>query len=300
MNLSGITIHAAFAEGLNLRKALFENARFDDGDFSAADFSGATFRNTTFHKTILTRANFEGATFVNCNLDRVNLVGASFHVEKITETIVYGIAAWDLKIGEETKQSKLVVDESQELYSDLIGRGEIPTMVDDIELAQFVFYLSKYKRMRNALNILNDRAVLLLGRFQDGGLERLYRVRERFRDRGYMPMIFDFARPQNLSLTETGVAMAALAKFLVAELSGPSVPAELADILNSFKKPVIAFGKDYSLFRDLADKIGNERLITVRGDESDLFKALKKCLSKVEKLHAERIIELTRRYAKAE
>jgi hypothetical protein len=47
-------------------------------------------------------------------------------------------------------------------------------MVDDIELAQFVYYLNDHKKMRDPLNILNDNGVLLLGRFKDGGLERLY------------------------------------------------------------------------------------------------------------------------------
>ena len=93
MNLSRVSIFAAFAEGLNLRDAVFEDAHFEEGDFSRANFSGATFHNTKFNKTILTGAIFDGATFVNCNLNRVNLVGASFHVKEITETVVYGIAA---------------------------------------------------------------------------------------------------------------------------------------------------------------------------------------------------------------
>src|SRR5262249_19462021 len=97
MNLSGVTVFKAFAEGLNLRDSVFEDANFEEGDFSRANFGGATFHNTKFNKTILTGANFDGATFLNCNLNRVNLVGASFHVKEITETVVYGIATWDLQ-----------------------------------------------------------------------------------------------------------------------------------------------------------------------------------------------------------
>lgn len=120
MNLSGVSISHAFAEGLNLRDSVFYDANFEEGDFSRADFSGATFHSTKFNKTVLTGANFDGATFTNCNLNRVNLVGASFRVKEITETVVYGIAALDLQTSDEMKQSKLVIEKTYEFYSNLI------------------------------------------------------------------------------------------------------------------------------------------------------------------------------------
>jgi uncharacterized protein YjbI with pentapeptide repeats len=297
MNLSGVSIHRAFAEGLNLRYGVFEGSHFEEGDFSRADFHGATFRNTKFNKTILTGANLDGATFVNCNLSRVNLVGASFRVKEITETVVYGIAAWDLVTSDEIKQSKLVIEKTYELYSDLIQQGKIPMMVDDIELAQFVYYLDDHKKMRDMLNILNDKCVLLLGRFKGGGLERLYSIREWLQAKGYMAMIFDFGRPDNLSRTETALTMAGLSKFIFADLSGASVPAELQAILSQVKKPVLAFGDPYALFPDLADQT---RVRTIEGDDSDLFRELEANLSEMEKLHAKRIMQLARRYEEAE
>jgi uncharacterized protein YjbI with pentapeptide repeats len=297
MNLSGVSIYSAFAEGLNLRDSVFENAHFEEGDFSRADFSGATFLGTKFNKTILTGANFDGATFVNCNLNRVNLVGAAFHVREISETVVYGIASWDLRTSDDMKQSKLVIERTYDLYSDLVRQGKVPMMVDDIELAQFVYYLSNHKKMRDALNILNDSGVLLLGQFKNGGLERLYSLREWFQRKGYMAMIFDFARPDNLSLTETVVTMAGLSKFVVVDLSGSSVPAELQAILSQIKKPVLAFGDPYALFPDLADQ---SSAVAVESDAAHLLSALEEKLPVIERLHAERIMQLARRYAKAE
>jgi|GEM_PF-1337224 len=297
MHFSGVSIHNAFAEGLQLCDSVFEDAHFEEGDFSGANFSGATFRNTKFNKTILTGANFDGATFVNCNLNRVNLVGASFRVREISETVIYGIAAWDLQTSDDMKQSKLVIEKTYELYSDLIQQGKVPMMVDDIELAQFVYYLSNHKKMRDAINILNDRGVLLLGRFQNGGLERLYCMREWFQRKGYMAMIFDFARPDNLSLTETVVTMAGLSKFVIVDLSGASVPAELQAIFSQIKKPVLAFGNPYALFPDLADQT---RVITLEGDAANLLEDLENNLPELERLHTERIVQLANRYAKAE
>jgi hypothetical protein len=297
MNLSRVSIHKAFAEGLNLRESIFKGAHFEEGDFSGANFSGATFLNTKFNKTILTGANFEDATFINCNLNRVNLVGAFFHVKEITETVVYGIAAWDLQTADNMNQSKLVIERTYGLYSDLIQQGKIPMMVDDIELAQFIYYLSNHKKLRDALNILNDRGVLLLGRFQDGGLERLYVMREWFQRKGYMAMIFDFERPDNLSLTETVVTMAGLSKFVVVDLSGSSVPAELQAILSQIKKPVLAFGNPYALFPDLADQTS---VITIEGEDSNLLGNLEDNLSELERLHADRIMQLAKRYTKVD
>ena len=293
MNLSGASINGAFAEGLNLRNAVFEGSHFEEGDFSRADFRGATFRSTKFNKTILTGANLDGATFVNCNLNRVNLVGASFCVNEITETVVYGITAWDLVTSDEMKQSRLVIEKTYDLYSDLIQQGKIPMMVDDIELAQFVYYLNDHKKMRDTLNILNDKGVLLLGRFKDGGLERLYSIREWLQSRGYMAMIFDFARPDNLSRTETVITMAGLCKFIFADLSGASVPAELQAILSQVKKPVLAFGDPYALFPDLADQTW---VRTIGDDDTNLLGRLEANLPALEKLNAERIMQLARRY----
>jgi uncharacterized protein YjbI with pentapeptide repeats len=291
INLSRASLYRAFAEGLNLRNAVFEGSHVEEGDFSRADFRGATFRSTTFNKTIVTGANRDGATFVNCNFNRVNLVGALFRVKEITETVVYGIAAWDLVTSDEMKQSKLVIEKTYEFYSDLIQQGKIPMTVDDIELAQFVYYLNDHKKMRETLNILNDKGVLLLGRFKDGGLERLYSIREWLQRRGYMAMIFGFARPDNLSLTETVVTMAGLSKFIFVDLPGASVPAELQAVLSQVKKPLLAFGDPYALFPDLTDQT---RVRTIEGDDANLLVGLEANLSEMEKLHGESVSCISR------
>ena len=129
----------AFAEGLNIQNAKIINCHFEEGDFSRANFSNAEFVNTKFNKTILTDANFDGASFVNCNLNRVNITNANFCLKEIKETVVYGVSAWDLKTCDEMKQSRLIIEKTYELYSDIIASGKIPLMADNIELAQFIY-----------------------------------------------------------------------------------------------------------------------------------------------------------------
>src|SRR5262249_44463431 len=120
---------------------------------------------------------------------------------------------------------------------------------------------------------------------------RLYSIHERLQRKNYMPMIFDFARPKSSSLTETDVTMAGLSKFIVADLSGRSVPAELQSILSQIKKPVLAIGSGYSLFPDLADQT---KVVRIESDDG-----LEDKLPEMERLHAERILTLARRYGEA-
>jgi len=274
LNLSGVdlsecTVYNAFAEGLNLSGGIFHGAVFEEGDFSRADFSNATFINTRFNKTILTDASFLGASFINCNLNRVNLTRANFCVREIRDTVVYGISAWDLQTCDDTIQSNLVIERTYEFYSDLVSRGHIPMSVDNIELAQFIHYLSNHKKIRDMLNVLNSRTVLLLGRFNDGGLDRLYMLKKWLVSRGYMPMIFDFERPENMDLTETVLTMTGLARFIIADLSGGSVPHELFAIHNIYRKPVAAFfkGRAYAMFQDL--KRRNPYLVSFEISQDD-------------------------------
>lgn len=300
IDLSGISVYNAFAEGLNLRGAIISNAEFEEGDFSRADFSGATITNTRFNKTIFTDANFDGAIIRNCNLNRVNLTNASFCVREISQTVVYGISAWDLRTCEDMQQSELVIERSYELYSDIIAGGQIPMMVDNIELAQFIHYLSNHKKMRDTINILNDKGVLLLGKFKEGGLERLYKIRDRLRALHFMPMIFDFDRPDGMNFTETVITMSGLSKIIIADLSGGSVPHELKSILNNFKKkPVIAFSeeKSYSMLKDL--KWENPYVMDfVYGDETDMMKKLNQYLEKAGAQHQQLIRDLADFYDK--
>jgi hypothetical protein len=91
--------------------------------------------------------------------------------------------------------------------------------------------------------------------------------------------------------------MAGLSKFVIVDLSGSSVPAELQAILSQIKKPVLAFGDPYALFPDSADQTS---IVTIEGDESNLLGGLEDNLSALERLHTERIMQLAKRYAKAE
>lgn len=168
-------------------------------------------------------------------------------------------------------------------------------MVDDIELAQFVHYLASHRRVRSMINVLTERGVLLLGRFADGGLDLLYELRDALLARGYRPMIFDFARPDSLSMTETVVTMAALSKFIVVDLSGPSVPWELGNAHSQLTKPVIAFGRPLAMGGDLAHEA--RHLIMIAADRPQWVPEVLAAVPKAEAMQAARVLELAGRHA---
>ena len=67
-------------------------------------------------------------------------------------------------------------------------------------------------------------------------------------------MIFEFERPEDRNYTETVKTLAGLARFVVVELSGPSVPQELQATVPDFEIPFVPIlkkgEKPYYTFRD--------------------------------------------------
>jgi hypothetical protein len=56
---------------------------------------------------------------------------------------------------------------------------------------------------------------------------------------GKLPIIFDFARPQDRNYTETLKTLAGLARFIIADLSGPPSPQEPYATVPHFKIPFV-------------------------------------------------------------
>ena len=169
---------------------------------------------------------------VETNLERATLTGCN----------VYGISVWDVNL-ENAEQSRLTIG----------GHGKSQVMVDDIEVAQFVHLLLDHAKLRKAIDAVAERGVLILGRFSGGGLEVLELLASELRELNYLPIIFDFDRPASRKYTETIMTLAGLSRFVVADLSGPSVPQELHATVPHFRIPFVPIlqtgSKSFSMFR---------------------------------------------------
>jgi hypothetical protein len=132
--------------------------------------------------------------------------------------------------------------------------------------------------LRAVLKVVSDRAVMILGRFSGGQLDFLRAIGDVLRGLGYRPMLFDFDRPDDRNYTETVKTLVGLARFVIVDLTGPSVPQELYATVPHFKIPFIpiiqAGARQYAMFLDLLEypwvlkpivySEANELLATVR------------------------------------
>jgi hypothetical protein len=147
------------------------------------------------------------------------------------------------------------------------------------------------KKIRNVIDAVTRRGVLILGRFGDGGLALLQEVAAWLRrpeNGGYLPLLFDFPRPESKTYTETVRTLVSLARFVIVDLSGPSVPQEITATVDLYEIPFVPILEkkrtDWSMFRDFLVK---ERVLEpVRfTDQDELLELLaKKVIAPAEKL----------------
>jgi uncharacterized protein YjbI with pentapeptide repeats len=251
-NLSGATmLHRTNLSGAFLRRTKLIDAKLKGADFGMTDLIGADFTKADLREAILFGANLRGAILTNANLrgaylQNATLVETNLRNADLTDCHVYGISAWGLKLDEDTKQRNLV-----------ITRPDEPEVtVDNIEVAQFVYLMLHNEKIRDVIDTIGKKGVLLLGRFTEGRIEILERLREELRNRGYLPIIFNFDKPETKNFTETVRLLAGLSHFVIADVTNPkSAPLELQatvpEVMVPFR-PIIQEGeKPFSMLEDL-------------------------------------------------
>jgi len=188
-------------EKWNLWKTQYPEVR---PDLSNADLSNADLRETNF-----SRANLSGA-----NLSRADMTGC----------FVYATSAWDVQL-EETIQANLIITAPTD-------PKEPSITVDNLEVAQFIYLLLNNKKIRDVLDTITSKVVLILGRFTPERKSILDALREELRTCGFLPILFDFDKPASRDLTETVSTLAHLARFVIADITGAkSIPQELMTIV---------------------------------------------------------------------
>jgi hypothetical protein len=104
--------------------------------------------------------------------------------------------------------------------------------VDNLEVAQFLYLLLNNSRIRQCIDTITSKVVLVLGRFASDRLAVLQGMREALRGHGYLPVVFDFEGPSSRDITETIGTLAHLAHFIIADLTDArSIPQELMAIV---------------------------------------------------------------------
>jgi uncharacterized protein YjbI with pentapeptide repeats len=227
----GAELEYADFTNADLGSANFSNAKLTLTDFTGADlsnvnFTSAKFNSTNLHKTNLVMANFEKSEILNSDLSLSNFVQAKVEGAIIQNCYVYGCSVWDLE-GEFKNQAELSLHNPVNKFL-----GKTLITVDDLEVAQFIYLLLNNQKIRNVIDTVTTKTVLILGRFTEGRKQILDALRDALRKRGFIPILFDFQPSPQRDITETIQLLANMAKFIIADITeAKSIPQELSHII---------------------------------------------------------------------
>ncbi len=225
-DLSGADLNGADLSEANLGDAYFTRANLTGTDLVEADLSGANLSGAYLGDAYLTGANLtmadlSGAYLSGANLMNAALVETNFTEANLTHCFIYGISAWKLQLLG-AKQNDLVITPDD----------EYEITVDNLEVAQFIYLLLNNEKIREVIDTITSKVVLILGRFTPGRKDVLDAIRDELRKRNYTPVLFDFEKPANRDITETVSILAHMARFVIADITEPkSIPQELQAII---------------------------------------------------------------------
>lgn len=248
-NLTGAYLGKATLVGADLARATLVHADLIDADLAVADLSDANLRDADLIQADLTGANLTGAdltganlreailsrailtdaTLVRVTLQSAILIETNFERADLTGCQVYGISAWNLNLVE-TQQSDLV-----------ITRGDEPVItVDHLEVAQFIYLLLHNKKIRHVIDTITSKVVLILGRFTPARKVILDAIRDALRYHDYVPVLFDFQKPESQSFIETVSTLAHMARFVIADITESHVVLEeVPHIVRNIAVPLV-------------------------------------------------------------
>ena len=227
-DLSGADLREVHLMHANLRKAGLWEANLDGADLWYADLSEAF-----LHKAYFRGANLCGSNLTGTYLSEAFLLDTKIENAKVSGSYIYGINVWDLE-GEFEEQKDLVITPSWDLGKPIIT-------VDNIKIAQFIYLILNNEEIRDVINTLTSKSVLILGRFALAERKAILEaLRNKLREYNLLPIVFDFARPTDKDFTETIKTLAGLSYFVIADITNPkSSPLELQATVPDYQIPFV-------------------------------------------------------------
>jgi len=221
-------LRGAYLKDANLSEACFQEANLRQANLSGANLERADFRNADLRKACLTRALLVETNFEDANL---------------TDCTAYGLSAWGLKL-KGTKQTDIRITPP----------GEPTITVDNLEVAQLIYLILNNNTIRDVIDTITSKMVLILGRFTYERMIVLNAILQEVRKRNYVPVLFNFEKPSSRDMTETVMTLAQMSRFVIADITDArSIPHELMSIVPHLPsvpiQPIlIASDKEYGMF----------------------------------------------------
>jgi uncharacterized protein YjbI with pentapeptide repeats len=206
-DLSEATLTEAQLPGGSLVKADLSHA-----NLSRANLSGANLSEADLAGASLVGADLSGAMLTAANLSEAMLVRTNFKAATLVGCRVYGASVWNVHL-------------SEALQSDLIitPANEPEITVDNLDVAQFIYLVLSNQKLRHAIDAITAKVVLILGRFTPERKKALDSVKLKLRDLGYVPVLFDFAKPASREVIETVSILAHMSRFVIPDLTDAKI-----------------------------------------------------------------------------
>src|SRR2546421_2260502 len=258
-NFTKANLYRANLSKANLHEASFYKANLHEANLSEASLGYARLTYATLSYVSLAKADLRRSSFVDTNLSHANLTNCS----------VYGISVWNVQT-EGAIQDDLVITR----------RDEPLITVDNLDVAQFIYLLLNNQKIRQVINTVTSKVVLILGRFTPDRKTILDALRDELRNHNNLPVLFDFEKPKSRNFTETMKTLAHLARFVIADLTDPaSVPQELQAIIPTLAVPVqpVLFEekREYAMFVDFLKTYPWVLPVHYYRDQANLLASLK-------------------------
>jgi hypothetical protein len=187
----------------NLNRVNLSGARLIDANLNSAILSGAILSGAHLCAARLRKADLSSANLSGADLRHIIMVDTDLTGADLTACRVY----WRVKVDKNTKQQDLIITDMDEPM----------VTVDNIEVAQFIYLLLNKQKIRDVIDTITSKAVLILGRFTDERKAVLHALREELRKSGYLPILFDFEKSRRRSTDETITLLARMARFHLVE-----------------------------------------------------------------------------------
>ena len=113
-------------------------------------------RKAFLHEANLRGADLKRANLREADLTMTTLAETDFTGATLTGAHIYGASVWNVKL-EDARQDDLVITKD----------GEPVITVDNLEVAQFIYLLLNNEKIRDILDTIAKKGVLILGRFTD-------------------------------------------------------------------------------------------------------------------------------------
>jgi uncharacterized protein YjbI with pentapeptide repeats len=220
-NLSAAKLSAANLFMSNLSRAKLLGADLTEADLSRAILRGARLAGADLRLADLSEADLREADLTGALLQQARLVGTNLEGATLASCSVYGISTWDVRLDGSIQSNLVVTPEHQPAIQ-----------VDNLEVAQFIYLLLNNEKIRNVIETITSKVVLILGSFKGERKVILDAIRDDLRKRDYLPVLFDFEKPSSRDITETVSTLAHIARFVIADITDArSIPQELMAIV---------------------------------------------------------------------